>query len=312
MTAGRMRCVRSPRVTLAAIAVVLAGCAAEVSGASAPILGGAPATEAQLHGTVLVLLDDRPICTGTLIEPDVVVTAAHCVAETDFRGFPDWRVIEVYDDSRLAVVAGALDAASALPEQTYAVGQTFRVATYPYLDVMDTPSSVGRLDDLGLLILWDDVRQLEPVPRLPFDRVDEVLAPGATVVITGYGQDEAGTAGTLRWAETTVETRSNEEVLAGGVGVPDSCFGDSGGPGYVELDGVMHLFGVTSRGRNDTATLCGDGGIYTLVSAYETWIDDRTATPVAGGCNAAPAPGSIPPLAALLGPLALVARRRRS
>ena len=63
------------------------------------------ATSAQLLGTVAVMLDvggDLDIhCTGTLIAPDVVVTAAHCVLDVD----DDNRIHGQIDPEDLIVVA---------------------------------------------------------------------------------------------------------------------------------------------------------------------------------------------------------------
>ena len=47
-----------------------------------------------------------------------------------------------------------------------------------------------------------------------------------------------------------------------------TCYGDSGGPGYVEAGGALYAFGVTSRAYSNGTGNCGEGGIYTLASAY--------------------------------------------
>ena len=52
----------------------------------------------------------------------------------------------------------------------------------------------------------------------------------------------------------------------------DSCYGDSGGPLYVPTEGGDFLVGLVSRGRSDVKRDCGDGGVYTLLSAYLPWI----------------------------------------
>jgi secreted trypsin-like serine protease len=52
----------------------------------------------------------------------------------------------------------------------------------------------------------------------------------------------------------------------------DSCYGDSGGPLYVPTEEGDFLVGLVSRGRSDVERDCGDGGVYTLLSAYLPWI----------------------------------------
>lgn len=60
------------------------------------------------------------------------------------------------------------------------------------------------------------------------------------------------------------------QICAGGEKDKDSCQGDSGGPLMHYVNSYWELVGIVSYGRK-----CGLEdwpGIYTLVSAYETWI----------------------------------------
>jgi secreted trypsin-like serine protease len=52
----------------------------------------------------------------------------------------------------------------------------------------------------------------------------------------------------------------------------DTCYGDSGGPVYVEHDGGWYLAGATSRATADSLRPCGDGGIYVRLEKYIDWI----------------------------------------
>ncbi len=252
--------------------LLASACAADLGAGAAPIIDGTPGASGP-HGTVAIVrfVDGAwvPHCSGTLIASDVVLTAAHCMLHTDWVTLS---VDEPRDIRYLGVAAGAVDLASVEPESLYGIGAARTLATYPYLDIGESPSSVGRADDVAVLVLLEPVTELEPVPLLPADRIDDALGPGATVILAGYGRTEDGLVGVLHEAETRVVERTDHEVLAGGPGVPDSCFGDSGGPGYVRLDGALHVWGVTSRGAADGAALCGDGGIYTLAPAYADWI----------------------------------------
>ncbi|MEZ4340943.1 MAG: trypsin-like serine protease [Sandaracinaceae bacterium] len=63
------------------VAVALAGCADPALATHAPIVGGAPD---DAHGAVVAVINwDRAsgggLCTGTLVAPDRVLTAKHCV-----------------------------------------------------------------------------------------------------------------------------------------------------------------------------------------------------------------------------------------
>ena len=67
---------------------------------------------------------------------------------------------------------------------------------------------------------------------------------------------------------------AGQEIVAGKpLLLRDTCKGDSGGPLYVAgAGGRWLLAGVTSRGTDLATTMCGDGGLYTRVDQYQTWI----------------------------------------
>jgi Trypsin len=133
---------------------------------------------------------------------------------------------------------------------------------------------------------------------------------GAPVSLVGYGATtESG---------TDVNTRLNEgpasivdpdcsttqgcqpavnpggELVVAGDGV-DSCFGDSGGPVYLQTPQGTVLAGVVSRGvSTDQARPCGAGGIYVRPDSVLEWIEQTAAQPVTRATCAPPPP---PPVA---------------
>ncbi len=97
--------------------------------------------------------------------------------------------------------------------------------------------------------------------------------------IAGYGTtDRSGatvSSGDLYEAPVAYLSRTSREVKAGDPGGPDTCFGDSGGPLYIDTAAGRRLVGATSRGaRADSA--CDTGTIFSLVPTYATEIEAAT------------------------------------
>ncbi len=255
---------------------------APVASSDHQIIDGAPARADQMRST-LALIDPGSgafFCTGTLVQPTVVITAAHCLMTPDQAGF-----IQA-DDAQVGV--GVLDA-RAVPQNKRVDIARFTVhPNFAQNPQSDDPSSLGQDDDIAVLVLARPVDGLPVTPILPADRLDELVG-GTSLVISGYGVNDlrSDAAGVLHIGQTSVVRSSAHEVLAGGGDDADTCFGDSGGPAYLDVGGRSYLVGATSRGANDAPVDCGDRGIYTLVPAYHAWIDEV----VAGGPAAnAPAP----------------------
>lgn len=231
-----------------------------------PVIEGQRAGADQVLSTV-ALTDGggEAFCTGTLIAPTVVITAAHCLQTEDERGW--------IDASDVEVAFNTLDAAPAGARQRRAV----RSAT-PHPSFLQAPegndaAGLQREDDIAVLVLSAAVEQ--PVtPILPSALLGR-LVQGTPLTVAGYGQTDLQNEdafGRLHFGVTPFIRHNGFELLAGGNGT-DTCMGDSGGPAYVHLDGVRYLVGATARSAHDAQVDCGDRGIYTLVPSYQGWID---------------------------------------
>ncbi len=232
--------------------------APQPSAPSAPdVVGGRQAPVGKWNDAAAAMVGDQPACSGTLIAPNVVITAGHC--------------INIGIDS---VKLGVNDFTAPGGEQI----AVMRQVSYPNWE--------GTFD-VGLLIL---ARESTYTPRVLATgcALERSLHAGATAHIVGYGAiDESGNQYTseLREAETTITdpdctggrgcngtVAPGGELGAGGGGV-DACFGDSGGPLYLDDPSGVMLVGVTSRGYRGTELPCSEGGIWVRPDAVIDWIE---------------------------------------
>lgn len=216
------------------------------------IVGGIPTSD--YPDCVAIGTGGAWCCSGTLVAPNVVVTAAHCLAGgCSARVFFGNNVTD-------AANGRVIDVEDAVSHPDYR-----------------PPAPTG---DIAVLVLAEDA-EADTVPR-PVAGAD--VLDGATAVrLAGYGNtDVLSSAGygirrlvdvPLASADPKFGADPVTEFVAGAPFLDrDSCNGDSGGPAYVQSSGAWYLAGATSRATESTVRPCGDGGIYTRVNTYEEWI----------------------------------------
>ena len=253
---------------------------ADLGEVASPIFDGTAATKEQIFSTVALRRlghDDDYMCSGTLIAPSVVVTAAHCLVDQDKTTDA---ISTKYDTMEMTVIVGALDVRTATEDQRFAVTKIVLHPQFPGSPTVGM-DGLGKYDDIAILLLQQPVTTMSPVPVLPFDQFDSNLSQGKLVTITGYGfHDAAATAdGQLYIAQTPYQRRNATEFIAGAKGSSNTCRGDSGGPVYLSVEGTMYDIGVTSRNAwNGGLSVCGSGeGNYMMLPAYESWLRDNAS-----------------------------------
>jgi MYXO-CTERM domain-containing protein len=178
----------------------------------------------------------EPWCSGTLIDRDVVVTAQHCTEGAS----PD-----------------AIDFGVGDPSRPDAVFKVQSISEHDYLDV-------------ALLFLHEDaVSRVPGIEPLPFLRRQlEQGRIGSSVEAAGYGATHDDSTGRY-FAALTLKDITEEYYVVDGGGQRGICFGDSGGPLLVSLDGHAAVAGVESWGDES----CVDVDNLTRLDLVADWID---------------------------------------
>lgn len=247
---------------------------AHASGDSGSIVGGTTVLPGEWPDTVAVL-GKNGSCSGTLIAPDVVLTAGHCA-----------------DIEPVAIIANTIDYAHAGGTRV-AVEST---VAYP---------SWQTTYDVSIIVLANEVTGVEP-RAAGTGCTFEGFKANTNVRLVGFGAtDMQGTVSNtqLKEAMTTVTdpvcsggngcnsmVAPGGEFVAGGSGTADSCFGDSGGPVYLETAGGPVVIGAVSRGVDNAQTPCGGGGIYVRTDKIIQWIEETAGRTIAkDDCDGDPA-----------------------
>jgi secreted trypsin-like serine protease len=238
----------------------LVGGAALMVAAAAPaaaIVGGTDAAQPYSFMASMQFASGDPLCGATLIAPQWLVTAGHCVTDPATLG--------VADPAKYQFRIGAVD-----PTQG---GELVKADKFIRHQGWDDQLH----NDIGLVHLTNPVRARPAA-------IGTAPPPGATVRQLGWGSTcphhGCPGAATLQQLDTAIADPSGCTVpdfnsarqlcMDNKGGTASACYGDSGGPAVVAGYGRWLLVGVTSHGQTSP---CVDlPGVDTTVSFYADWI----------------------------------------
>ena len=242
-------------------------------GPALPIVGGNEAGPCEFPFTVSILEDDATpvMCTGTLVNPNVVTLAAHCI-----------------NPKRPVIGVGFGEEGQGETGPQRVVGVEDCVGHPDYF--------VTGFPDVAYCTLEEAVEDVAIMPILAGCEAD-LLEPGVEVTIVGFGASygnfdtgelETQGVGLKRYTTQTIDVVDviDEEVdLLGPMGSQSACFGDSGGPALIELpDGTWRVLGAASRlydpggfpPPDQPGNICGVGVTYGLLTPVLPWLEAET------------------------------------
>jgi len=220
------------------------------------------------------------LCGASLVAPQVVLTAGHCVNNTETE--------------KLVIRCGEWDTQNQDEELPHQERKVFQILRHPGLDVEN------HHNNFALMFLSEKFEIMEHISPICLPQPNTPPSASEFCVSHGWGKDKFGSSGRYQEVlkEVVVPVISNEQcqqnlrentrlgqffeldssfMCAGGVEGVDTCKGDGGSPLVCkQRNGPWYQAGIVSWGIG-----CGEEdvpAVYASVATVSCWIDREVST----------------------------------
>lgn len=229
------------------------------------IIGGEDVllTDKKFKSVVGIIMADRfsipfATCSGTLIDTNIVLTAAHCIQDHP-SGTQFFIIFGTHLSSRDKIVS-IHQASVAISHRLYDVNKT--------RDAYDIA-----------LIKFNGSAPRDAVIA-PVLKDKTYLRSGTQLVVAGFGRESSfseSRSGQLKFANVKVaNTRYSATEFRTSQFFKGICLGDSGGPAFVEINGVFHVAGITNRTNYIGFVDCIFSSYFARADLFQDWIEQNT------------------------------------
>ncbi|MEZ0392774.1 MAG: trypsin-like serine protease [Pseudobdellovibrionaceae bacterium] len=221
-----------------------------LSGQQTAIINGEPVAETDpsyaMTARLLMNVSDVwiPICTVSILAEDLILTAAHCVEDTEAT------------DLRIAFGAQPLSFTNQMDSEKridvlakFKTSQVKEFVSHPLYGISDYDQ------DMALIRIEQPVPEgFQAAPLLSNEQMKAIKeGENYEVLLAGYGlvqEDPIDDSEILRQTKVSAQFEGLHLVTDQTKG-SGGCHGDSGGPAYLTVENKMYLVGVTHGPKNE-------------------------------------------------------------